>query len=44
MAQENREIRRILHLKCEIRNGKLDGPIRDFGFEVQDSSDFTIFP
>jgi hypothetical protein len=42
----NCEIGRILHLKSEIRNIKLDSvqfKISDFGFEVQDSSNFTIF-
>ena len=47
------EIGRILHLKSEIRNLKLDwqscpepngfsSPILNFGFEVQDSSNFEI--
>ena len=40
------EIGRILHLKSEIRNRKLDRSIYDCpisGFKMQDSSDFTIF-
>jgi hypothetical protein len=41
------EIGRILHLKLEIRNLKLDDPsvqseISDFEFEMQDSSDFEF--
>ena len=43
------EIGRILHLKSEIRNRKLDclgrqvqSDIRDFGFEMQDSSNFKM--
>jgi hypothetical protein len=43
------EIGRILHLKSEIRNLRLDGApqpvqfaISDFGFEMQDSSDFKF--
>jgi hypothetical protein len=44
------QIGRILHLKSEIRNIGLDAPasrrvqfaISDFGFEMQDSSDFEI--
>jgi hypothetical protein len=51
-AHENFEIGRILHLKSDIRNLKLDEKrrpdfvqfaISDFGFEVQDSSNFEIF-
>jgi len=47
----NFEIGRVLHLKSEIRNRKLDArctkatvqsAISDFGFEMQDSSDFEI--
>jgi hypothetical protein len=40
------EIGRILHLKSEIRNLKLDVQfaISGLGFEMQDSSDFKIFP
>ena len=41
------EIGRILHLKSEIRNRKLNrvqSEILDFGFEMQDSSNFTIPP
>ena len=44
------KIGRILHLKSEIRNLKLNSALRpvqseisDFGFEVQDSSNFQIF-
>jgi hypothetical protein len=46
------EIGRILHLKSEIRNLKLDcgtvlrpvqSAISDLGFEMQDSSDFKMF-
>src|SRR5881296_1602184 len=46
--EDNFEIGRILHLKSEIRDLKLDGQIpvqleiSDFGFEMQDSSDFKI--
>jgi hypothetical protein len=43
------EIGRILHLKSEIRNRKLDWlncavqfDISDLGFEMQDSSDFKM--
>jgi len=45
------EIGRILHLKAEIRNCELDynastqpvqSCVSDFGFEVQDSSDFQF--
>ncbi|PYR86936.1 MAG: hypothetical protein DMG19_11740 [Acidobacteria bacterium] len=39
---------RILHLKSEIRHLKLDdqmqGPIRNFEFEMQDSPNFQICP
>jgi hypothetical protein len=42
----NFEIGRILHLRSEIRNIKLDrpsdSPISDFGFEMQDSSNFKM--
>jgi hypothetical protein len=51
---ENFEIGRVLHLKSEIRNLKLNRAtqtpavqfeISDFGFEMQDSSNFKIpFP
>jgi len=51
-SRRNFEIARILHLKSEIRNLKLDGEatsisvvqfeISDFGFEMQDSCDFKI--
>ncbi len=44
------EIGQILHLKSEIRNLGLDRAhlavqfsLSDFGFEVQDSSNFEIF-
>ena len=40
------EIGRILHLKFEIRNRRLDRvqfPISDFEFQMQDSSSFKIF-
>ena len=42
------KIGQILHLKSQIRNTGLDYPalvqleISDFGFEMQDSSNFTI--
>ena len=47
VANRNRriEIGRILHLKSEIRNLKLDRvhfEISDFGFEMQDSSNFNF--
>jgi len=50
---EKFEIGRILHLKFEIRNRRLDGKehgpdvqfaISDFEFEVQDSSNFKSLP
>jgi hypothetical protein len=52
-ADPNLEIGRILHLKSEIRNFRLDGHpagnrrpvqshISDFGFEMQDSSNFQF--
>jgi len=53
IARRHFEIGRILQLKSEIRNLELDGMslssqvqfhISDFGFELQDSSDFKIFP
>jgi len=44
------KIGRVLHLKSEIRNIKLDclrcpvqSEISDFGFEMQDSSNFEMF-
>src|SRR2546422_1167147 len=43
----NFEIGRILHLKSEIRNRQLNpvqSDISDFGFEMQDSSNFKISP
>jgi hypothetical protein len=49
--ERNFEIGRFLHLKSEIRNRKSDGPehvtkvrfeFSDFGFEVQESSDFKF--
>ncbi|PYS39816.1 MAG: hypothetical protein DMG14_12690 [Acidobacteria bacterium] len=46
LRRDNFEIGRILHLKSEIRNRKLDclmrvqSEISDFGFEMQDSSNF----
>ena len=48
----NCEIGRILHLKSEIRDLKLDrlsrAPVQfeisDFGFEMQDSSNFKMSP
>ena len=53
MERGHFEIGRILHFKSEIRNIQLDtsGPerpvqldISDFGFEMQDSSDFKMSP
>jgi hypothetical protein len=44
---ENFEIGRFLHLKSEIRNFRSDSvqfEISDFGFEMQDSSNFEILP
>jgi hypothetical protein len=43
---EDFEIGRILHLKFEIRNRRLDRvqfPLSDFEFQMQDSSNFKIF-
>jgi len=34
IIHRNFEIGRVLHLKSEIRNLKLDGPIWDFGFRI----------
>jgi hypothetical protein len=47
MKMGNREIGRFLHLKAEIQNLKSkNAPVQfevsDFGFEMQESSDFTI--
>jgi hypothetical protein len=53
VAGINFEIGRILHLKSEIRDLELDcqaltlqtvqSEISDFGFEMQDSSNFKIY-
>ena len=41
--RRNFEIGRFLHLKSEIRNFELDpGKFSDFGFEVQESSNFKV--
>jgi len=41
--RRNFEIGRFLHLKSEIRNFEFDrGKFSDFGFEVQESSNFKV--